>query len=131
MPIPMRFESTLASFSQSLSVEDYSCGYTDGIWGETLIETRAISGIVLALKTEDLQLYNSGNNVRAGISITTKDVLYFPVTDVEVPPEEGEEEVIIKQSYVTYLGIRFKVSGSGLYSTNTAYNLYHAVRFLE
>ena len=125
MPIPMRFESTLASFSQSVAVTDYTCAYAadTGVWGERLKETRSISGIVLAMREEDLQLYNSGNNVAAGITITTKQALYFPVT--------GDTTGNATQSYVDYLGLRYKVSGSGLFSINTAYNLYHAIRFLD
>ena len=128
MSFPMNFDFTLASFGSThrLAVYD-SCGaYVYGAWqqGEPVRRAEDISAIVLAMDIATLEFLKQGNSSNSGITLHTKDTLYF--NDVN-NTETGQE---LKQSYVDYQGYRFKVVGTGFMMGNANFNIYNCVRFI-
>ena len=129
MSFPMNFDLVLANFASTHRLAVYeTCGaYTYGAWqeGELVRREEDISAIVLAMTTASLEFYKEGNSSNSGITLHTKDTLYF--NDVN-NTETGQE---LKQSYVDYQGYRFKVVSTGFMMGNANFNTYNCVRFVE
>ena len=127
MSLPMNFDSVLASFQFPLRVTvlDTMGNYTDGEWIETepIERGKPLVAIVLAMPPARLELYKEGESSAAGITLHTKETLYF--TGVN---NAGQEQ---RQSYIDYQGYRFRVVGTGFMMGNTNFNIYEAVRFFR
>lgn len=126
--LPMNFDAVLSAFRHPspIPVYDTTGEYVDGEWTETDPVLRGdISAIVLAMKTADLEFYREGYSTDSGISLHTKDTLFW--TDINSRPE-GQES---RQSYVDYQGYRFRVVGTGFMFGNTNFNIYHCVRYVK
>lgn len=125
--LPMNFDSVLQTFGTPLPVTvlDTTGSYVDGEWTETdsVPRPQSLPAIVLAMSPARLELYKEGDSSAAGISLHTKETLYF--TDIN---NAGQEQ---RQSYVEYQGYRFRVVGTGFMLGNTNFNLYEAVRYFR
>ena len=125
--LPMNFDSVLQTFRSPLPVTaiDTTGGYVDGEWVETepVPRSKPLAAIVLAMQPARLELYKEGDSSASGITLHTKETLYF--TDIN---DAGQEQ---RQSYVEYQGYRFRVVGTGFILGNTNFNLYDAVRFFR
>ena len=165
MSFPMNFDLVLANFASThrLAVYDTCGAYAYGAWQESQLVRREedISAIVLAMDVPTLEFYKEGNSSSSGITLHTKDTLYFgdvnntetePETGPETAPEKGrqcnqqatqqasqqpgqqagpEAGQQAKQSYVQYQGYLFKVVGTGFMMCNTNFNIYNCLRYLS
>lgn len=122
--IPMSFNATMFSFSQTVTVEDYVGAHSMGVWSEEPADppTREIRAVVLQMSDEELKAFPGGDSSEGGIGILTDEELYF--ADVT---EEGQE---CRQSYILYGGYKWKVRATGLFRFNTTHNSYSALRYL-
>ena len=161
----MNFDLVLANFASThrLAVYDTCGAYAYGAWQESQLVRREedISAIVLAMDAPTLEFYKEGNSSNSGITLHTKDTLYFgdvnnagagPETGPETAPEKGhqcnqqatqqasqqpgqqagpEAGQQAKQSYVQYQGYLFKVVGTGFMMGNTNFNIYNCLRYLS
>ena len=129
MSFHMNFDLVLASFASThrLAVYDSKGVYTYGAWqeGDPVRRNEDIIAIVLAMNTPTLEFLKQGNSSNSGITLHTKDTLYF--SDVN-DTEAGQE---LRQSYVDYQGYRFKVAGTGFIMGNANFNIYNCVRFMQ
>lgn len=127
MNLPMNFDTVLRTFGTSLPVMvlDTTGSYADGEWAESdpVARPKPLSAIVLAMSPARLEQYKEGDSSAAGISLHTKETLYF--TDIN---NAGQEQ---RQSYVEYQGYRFRVVGTGFMLGNTNFNIYEAVRYFR
>ncbi len=127
MNLPMNFDTVLRTFGTPLPVNvlDTIGSYTDGEWAESDPATRPtpLPAIVLAMSPARLELYKEGDSSAAGISLHTKETLFF--TDIN---NAGQEQ---RQSYVEYQGYRFRVVGTGFMLGNTNFNIYEAIRYFK
>ena len=125
--LPMNFDTVLQTFGSPLPVPvlDTVGSYVDGEWTEAdpVPRPKPLSAIVLAMPPARLELYKEGDSSAAGITLHTKETLYF--TDIN---NAGQEQ---RQSYVEYQGYRFRVVGTGFMLGNTNFNLYEAVRYFR
>ena len=165
MSFPMNFDLVLANFASThrLAVYDTCGAYAYGAWQESQLVRREedISAIVLAMDAPTLEFYKEGNSSNSGITLHTKDTLYFsdvnnagagPETGPETAPEKGQQcnqqatqqasqqpgqqagpeaGQQAKQSYVQYQGYLFKVVGTGFMMGNTNFNIYNCLRYLS
>lgn len=127
MSLPMNFDTVLRTFGTPLPVTvlDTTGSYVDGEWAEAdpVARPKPLPAIVLAMSPAKLEQYKEGDSSAAGISLHTKEKLYF--TDIN---NAGQEQ---RQSYVEYQGYRFRVVGTGFMLGNTNFNLYEAVRYFR
>lgn len=125
--LPMNFDFVLATFQhpQPITCIDTMGGRVDGTWTETETGRRDINAIVLAMTVAQLEFYREGESSVSGISLHTKETLYF--TDVN-DTGDGQER---RQTYVEYQGYRFRVAGTGFMSGNTTFNIYNCVRYVQ
>lgn len=131
--LPMNFKRVLKRFKSPLPVyaADATGAYVNGIWtfSEPLKRPLPLTCIVLDTYTKGVELLGQGNASDGGISVITRDTLYF--TDAET------ESVENRQSFVTYKGTVYRVnddanlSGHSVLVGNTNINIYHCVRYLE
>ena len=96
MSFPMNFDLVLANFASThrLAVYDTCGAYAYGAWQESQLVRREedISAIVLAMDVPTLEFYKEGNSSSSGITLHTKDTLYFgDVNNTETGPEAGPE----------------------------------------
>lgn len=125
--MPMNFSSVLRTFGTPLPVTvlDTTGSYVDGEWIETdpLPRPKPLAAVVFAMPVDKLEFYKEGDSSAAGITLHTKETLYF--ADIN---SAGQER---RQSYVEYQGYRFRVVGTGFMLGNTNFNLYEAVRYFR
>lgn len=121
--IPMDFSSVLGAFGQTVHVTDVTEETINGIYQPGESTERTVFGIVLAMTIEQLQFLTEGESSTGGITVTTSDTLYF--SDINTG---GQEK---RQSYVDYMGYRYRVIGSGLMQKNTLHNIYNCIRYIE
>ena len=122
----MNFSTTFNAFAwQTIQVEDMVGAYLNGAWEyqeEPVLRT--IKAIPLAMKPEELELYQEGSASTAGITLTTNAELYF--ADLLADTQE------LRQSFVLYQGWRWKVMGQNLMLGNVRnLAIYSAVRFIR
>ncbi len=126
--LSMNFDAVLSAFKSPhvITVYDTVGEYVAGEWveGELVPRPNPLNAIVLAMKTADLDFLTQGDSSSSGISLTTKEILYWVDANL---PGDGQER---RQSYVDYQGFRYRVSGEGLMMGNTNTHIYHALRFL-
>ena len=96
MSFPMNFDLVLANFASThrLAVYDTCGAYAYGAWQESQLVRREedISAIVLAMDAPTLEFYKEGNSSNSGITLHTKDTLYFSdVNNAGAGPETGPE----------------------------------------
>lgn len=123
----MKFSRVLDRFKwDSIEIVDTVGAYVDGVWKETELEGkhRTIQAIPLAMSPEELELYSNGEDSAAGITLTTKAVLYFSdITAYEQQP---------MQSYAIYQGYRFRVMGENFMRGNVdGITIYSLVRYIR
>ena len=123
----MHFKSVFQRFKwEAIEVTDVTGAYIDGVWVEDAENavTRTIEAIPLALSNEELRLVPDGEDSEGGITLTTKDELYF--TDINAT------EQTTTQSYVVYQGYRWRVTGTNLMRGNVlGLNIYTALRYIR
>ena len=133
MSLPLKFDSTLFALQSphKIPVFDSQGGYTYGTWqeGELVLREKSISAIVLAMTTASLEFYKEGNSSNSGITLHTKETLYFNDANNTEPGQQPGQQA--KQSYVQYQGYLFKVVGTGFMMGNTNFNIYNCLRYLS
>lgn len=119
----MNFGPVYKAFArEDVAVTDMWGYYSDGVWVEDeIIEHRTVKAVRLQLSPEDLKFYSDGNASSGGISLITKEELYF--TDINATEQTQ------KQSYVVVAGYRFRVMGTGFFENNTTYHQYNCIRY--
>lgn len=129
MSLPMNFDLTLATFGSThcLAVYDSFGAYVHGAWqeGELARRNEDILAIVLSRDIANLEFLQQGNSSNSGITLHTKNTLYFN----DVNNQEAGQET--RQSYVDYQGYRFKVVGVAFIQANNSFNTYNCVRFVQ
>ena len=133
MSFPMNFDLVLANFASThrLAVYDTCGAYSYGAWQEAAPVRRKqdITAIVLAMTTASLEFYKEGNSSNSGITLHTKETLYFNDANNTEPGQQPGQQA--KQSYVQYQGYLFKVVGTGFMMGNTNFNIYNCLRYLS
>lgn len=121
----MRFDRVFSRFKwERIDIIDTVGHYVNGGWVELMpMIDRTISAIPLMMTPEELEIYSNGESSAAGITLTTKETLYF--TDITA---EGQEQ---RQSYVLYHGYKYRIVGSNLFRGNVrTLNIYNGLRFI-
>lgn len=123
----MRFPSTFRRFSwKQIEIIDTVGGYVEGVWveREPLIAPRIIRAIPLAMSPEELEIYSNGESSATGITLTTKDILYF--TDINATDQET------RQSYALYQGYKYRCVGENLMRGNVhQLTIYNLLRYIQ
>lgn len=123
----MRFPSTFRAFRwEDIPIVDTIGDYIDGVWveREPLIAPRLIQAIPLAMGSDDLQIYSNGSASETGITLTTKEKLYW--TDITAT------EQVHKQSYALWQNYKWRVVGNNLMLGNASdLSIYALLRYIE
>jgi LysM repeat protein len=122
--LPFDFESTLEAFS-SISPVTYETQTRTMVNGEatwaTTTSTTTLTCIVLQA-TKLQQMYNrEGMSMDGLINVITKNELFY--TDAVGATN--------KQSYVTYLGVKYRVQQPGFLPSNSSVRSYTCIRSLQ
>lgn len=139
--------ASMSVMATAQTVFDVAGSYdVNGRWQSNQLPDRAIRAIVLNMKPQELSLHTNGKYTTGGLSIQTKDTLYYQdamsfVYQSEMSnspgikalafgtPTRGQNMPEQKQSFIRYKGRIYIVWGEGFPNAN--FNQYIAVRFLN